>query len=191
MNPKCEPVDAECPAPENNDTDVWQSYKDYLKRKRDYKREWRKRKNKTDPPTADKRRRVMAPAKQQQQQQQQPRQQPQSPPREEHDDGESQEDETDLEVVPGDCDPSDPESMNMVRLAGIEPELQLQIRGTYGVEEVIVDAEEDETGVVVSEEDEYFLDRWNVVSTRIMSVADNNKRMRFLALIEGLVDEAW
>lgn len=208
--------------------DVWTTYKDFLKRKRDYKREWRKRKT-NDQPVAQKRMvRVVIPARRHVKDPIAPATIPVTPsplnsPREtvtvEHidhrmeivpelnlvnDDDHTETQEEELHNVSLDGNSSlnnivtlveemvdTPEQFNGISY--VEEELheeeQEEILERTGEEEVRI--QEDEEEVVDEEVDGLFLDRWNTVTTRLLSVTNSAKRSRYLNIIEALVEEAW
>lgn len=83
-----------------------------------------------------------------------------------------------------------PEQFNGISYAEEElpEEEQEEISERTGEDEV---RDQEELEVVDDDVDGLFLDRWNTVTTRLLSVTDSAKRSRFLNIIEALVEEAW
>lgn len=221
--------------PQDPSSDVWTTYKDFLKRKRDYKREWRKRKG--DPPLAA-RKRVRK--DNQQHETSQGSETLQVPvnhrpvtttlhiPRkhkvvhieqkgrtivaaatttptdleiliheeERHEDAEiSREDLHNVSL--------DTNNLSAMETLVDELEADEQFSGTisegdhdesdiiHEQESTVTTREVEEEEVVGDGEDSVFLDRLNVVTTRLLSVGDTSKRLRYLKIIEAIVEEAW
>lgn len=197
-------------------SDRWNTYKDYLKRKRDYKREWRKRKHegvsiassskktvgqRMLPPHPEKERyRPVAPTNKITSILNNPEQEYQIISGigvEEHLEAVGQEELLEEEAM---------NDSNIVTLEDVGGDEETEAPTIYGFveEEVEEELEEqpiqnteeqttkEETEALASEdEDTEFRNRWKKVYSRMRSVKDTEKRFRYLKIIEGIVQELW
>lgn len=177
-------ADAKCSPRSNKDSlefedDKWKTYKDYLKRKRDYKREWRKRKYPAEKKPKGPRHHGLSPSKA-------PEKafpifvNPTSPAIDFSIDEECPTEHT-IEEEEASAYAEEEQNVEALALAEEEHVHQIEEEGAVFLETEIHEQ--------VDDNDEYFCRR-ELVFGKLESLP-TEKRLRILSIIEGFVDEAW
>lgn len=190
--------------------DKWSTYKDYLKRKRDYKREWRKRKNPTTVPvkrtmasqpevarnhiltdssgyrTIHAKRKVHRAASPLEQVVEQLFKDARVQEEEEHH-------EEPLDVKCNIIAVGDEEEEEELNHYNEIPEgfQEAEAQEEDHVEMTKEEEEQEQEEHVLSHDDIEFTERWNTVYTRLVSLQDTGRRSRYLKIIEDIVGELW
>lgn len=203
---------------EGGPADRWTTYKDYLKKKRDYKREWRKRKHdqsggpgkrmrshspvrKPSPPRYSTSHRAAVPKRKNQQvlivrEERNILGEPYEIPLQE----EVLLKNDQREMTDGICnqgDESEDPGRNIVTIENCEEADDYKSDDAQDIPEEeeeeteMVHEKEEPADEVIVLEDLKFADRWNNLYMRLFSLEDTSRRWRYLKLIEGLVEELW
>lgn len=186
----------------------WTTYKDYLKRKRDYKREWRKRKNPTTlgkrimaqpevaathmlpdsleyRPIHSKRKMYRAASPLEQAVEHlQPEIHHLEDARVQEEQNEERLDEG-CNIIAIDQEEAEEEEEQLDHYNEIPEGYQVEAQD----EDQMVNEEQEEH--VLSPDDIEFTERWNTVYSRLISLQDTGRRLRYLKIIEDFVGELW
>lgn len=191
------PYDASDPS-----ADKWTTYKDYLKRKRDYKREWRKRKN---PSTDPEKRSFVQPSgpdpysyrhvikrkvyNADQSQLEEAVNHIQYIHRESPEQQHEEEIANHSHLIAMVCQEDDEEANEEVHLDHFNEVSEGYQEAVQEEKETVKEDLPSED--ILTHDDIEFTDRWNTVYNRLISLQDTGKRLRYLKIIEDIVGELW